>query len=179
MPEDALSFYEEEAKGISQLHNDALVISILLNKIQVERVLVDPGSLANIIRMRVIEQLGMQDQIILASQILNGFNIASETTKGEIILPVNVAGTIHDTKFHVIKGDMRYNALLGRPWIHNMRAVPLTFHQMMKFPIEDGVKTVYGEQYAAKEMFAVEEVSPAPIPSTSEKSGTKDKQAAK
>ncbi|XP_070025050.1 uncharacterized protein [Nicotiana sylvestris] len=43
VPEDALSFYDEEAKGISHPHNDAPVISILLNKIQVKRVLVDPG----------------------------------------------------------------------------------------------------------------------------------------
>ena len=84
--------------------------------------------------------------------------MASETTKGEIILQVNVAGTIQEIKFHVIEGDMRYNALLGRPWIHNMRAVPSTLHQILKFPTSDGVKTVYGEQHAAKEMFAVDEV---------------------
>ena len=131
MPEGTLSFNNEEAEGISQPHNDALVISILLNKVQVKRVLVDPGSSANIIRSRVVEQLGLQNQIVPAARVLNGFNMASETTKGEIILPVNVAGTIQDTKFHVIEGDMRYNALLGRPWIHNMRAVPSTLHQMM------------------------------------------------
>ncbi|XP_070019691.1 uncharacterized protein [Nicotiana sylvestris] len=113
--EDALSFYDEEAEDVSQPHNDALVISILLNKIQVKRVLVDPGSLANIIRLRVVKQLVLQNQIAPASWMLNGFNMASETTKGEIILLVNVAGTTQDTRFHVIKGDKRYNAFLGRP----------------------------------------------------------------
>ncbi|XP_070029935.1 uncharacterized protein [Nicotiana sylvestris] len=154
--EDVLSFCDEEAEGISQPHNDAMVISILLNKIQVKRVLVDPDSSANIIRSRVVEQLGLQDHIVPASQVLNGFNMASEIAKRDIILPVNVVGTIQDTRFHVIKGDMRYNALLGRPWIHNMRAVPSTLHQMMKFLTEEGVKLVYGEQHAAKEMFAIE-----------------------
>ncbi|XP_070013168.1 uncharacterized protein [Nicotiana sylvestris] len=134
VPEDALSFGNEEVDGLSQPHNDALVISIFLNKIQIKRVLVDP---------------------------------------------VNVVGTIQDTKFHVIEGDMRYNALLGRPWIHNMRVVPTTLHQMMKFPTEKGVKTVYGEQHDAKEMFAIKEVVSIPEPLTSEKSRTKGKQAAK
>lgn len=55
----------------------------------------------------------------------------------------------------------------------------MTLHQMMKFPIEDGVKIVYGEQSATKEMFAVDEVTPILMTSTSEKSGAKDKQAAK
>nr|XP_016501398.1 PREDICTED: uncharacterized protein LOC107819764 [Nicotiana tabacum] len=117
-------------------------------------------SSANIIRSRVVEQLGLLDLIILTSRFLNGFNMASETTKGEIILPINVAGTIQDTKFHVIEGDMRYNALLGRPWKHSIRAVPSTLHQMMKFPTKDGVKTIYGEQHAAKEMFAVHDSAP-------------------
>ncbi|XP_070039355.1 uncharacterized protein [Nicotiana tomentosiformis] len=143
-PEGTLSFNDEEAEGISQPYNDALVISILVNKIQVKYVLIDPGSSTNIIRSRIVEQLGLQDQIMSAARVLNGFNMASEITKGEIILLVNIAGTIQETKFHMIEGDMRYNTLFGRPWIHNMRAVPSTLHQMLKFPTPDGVKMVYG-----------------------------------
>ncbi|XP_070048901.1 uncharacterized protein [Nicotiana tomentosiformis] len=160
VPEGTLSFNDEEEEGISQPHNDALVISFLMNKIQVKRVLIDPGSSANIIRSRVVEQLVLQNQIVPAARVLNSFNMASETTKGEIILPVNVAMTVQETKFHMIEGDMRYNALLGRPWIHNMRAVPSTLHQVLKFPTPEGVKTVYGEQHAAKDMFVVDEVIP-------------------
>ncbi|XP_070013851.1 uncharacterized protein [Nicotiana sylvestris] len=179
VPEDALSFFDEEAEDVSQPHNDTLVISIILNKIQVKRVLVDPGSSANIIKLRVMKQLGLQDRIVPAFGVLNGFNMANETTKGEIILPINVTETIQDTRFHVIEGDMRYNALLWRPWIHNMRAVPSTLHQMMKFPTEEGVKTVHGEQYTPKVMFAIEEVVPIPEPLTSKTSTSKGKKVEK
>ncbi|XP_070035687.1 uncharacterized protein [Nicotiana tomentosiformis] len=174
MPEGTVSFNDEEAEGISQPHNDALVISIFMNKVQVKRVLVDPGSSMNIIRARVVEQLGQQDQIMPAARVLNDFNMASETTKGEIILLVNVAGTIQETKFHVIEGDMRYNALLGRPWIHNIRAVPSTLHQMIKFLTPDGVKTIRGEQRATKEMFTIDEV--IPISSLSMSKGPESKE---
>nr|XP_016475563.1 PREDICTED: uncharacterized protein LOC107797206 [Nicotiana tabacum] len=160
LPEDTLSFNDEDAEGIGQPQNDALVISILINKIQVKLVLVDLGISENIIRSRVVEQLSLQDQIVSAARVLNGFNMASETTKGEIMLPVNMVGTIQETKFHVIEGDMRYNVLLGRPWIHNMRAVPSMLHQVLKFPTSEGVKMVYGEQPAAKEIFAIDEVIP-------------------
>ncbi|XP_070054410.1 uncharacterized protein [Nicotiana tomentosiformis] len=179
VPEGTLSFNDEEAEGISQPHNDALVISILVNKIQVKRVLIDLGSSTNIIRSRVVEQLGLQDQIVPAARVLNGFNMASETTKGEIILPVNIAGTIQETKFHVIEGDMRYNTLFGRSWIHNMRAVPSTLHRMLKFPTPDGVKMVYGEQHAAKEMFAVDEVISISALSSTKGSEAKGKHEAK
>ncbi|XP_070025245.1 uncharacterized protein [Nicotiana sylvestris] len=101
----------------------------------------------------------------------------SETTKGEITLPINMSGTTQNAKFHVIEGDMRYNALLGRPWIHCMRAVRSTLHQMMKFPTKEGRKMVYGEQHAAREMFAMHNVAPTSTPSISKE--PKDKQIAK
>nr|XP_009758334.1 PREDICTED: uncharacterized protein LOC104211037 [Nicotiana sylvestris] len=134
-----------------------MVISVLMNKTQVKRVLFDPSRSAKIIQSRVVEQLDLEDQVVLTARVLNGFNMACKTTKCEIILLVNMVGTIQETKFHVIEGDMRYNALFGRPWIHNKRAVPLTLHQVLKFPMPEGVKTVYGEQPAAKEIFVVDE----------------------
>nr|XP_009770123.1 PREDICTED: uncharacterized protein LOC104220857 [Nicotiana sylvestris] len=103
VPEGILSFNDEEAEGSS----------------------------ANIIRSSGVDQLGLQDQIVSASRVLNSFNMASETTKGEIILPVNVVGTIQDTKFHVIEGDMRYNALLGRCSIEDVDRTLL--HEDLRF----------------------------------------------
>nr|XP_016492633.1 PREDICTED: uncharacterized protein LOC107812118 [Nicotiana tabacum] len=111
--EDALTFREEDIEALSQPHNDTLIISSLLNNVQIKRVLMDPCSSTHIIRLKVVEQLGLLDQIIPTSRVLNGFNMANETTKGEIIILVNVSGTVQDTKFRVIEGDMRYNALLG------------------------------------------------------------------
>ncbi|XP_059310163.1 uncharacterized protein LOC132061343 [Lycium ferocissimum] len=160
VPEGSISFNDEDAEGIIQPHNNALVISILIFKSQVKRILIDPGSSANIIRWRVVEQLGLLDQIILAARVLSGFNITSETTKGEISLPVNIAGTIPQTVFYVIEGDMKYNASLGKPWIHSMRAVPSILHQMLRFPTSKGIKTVHGEQSAEREIFAVEAALP-------------------
>ncbi|XP_060210418.1 uncharacterized protein LOC132637325 [Lycium barbarum] len=127
------------------------------------------GSSANIIRWRVIDQLRLLDQIIPAIRVLNGFNMACETTKGEITLPINTVETMQQIKFYVIDGDIGYNALLGRPWIHLMKAVPSTMHQALKSPTSEGIKTVHGEQQAAKEMFAIEEaVMTAKIPEWNE-----------
>ncbi|XP_059284792.1 uncharacterized protein LOC132038085 [Lycium ferocissimum] len=89
-PEGAITFDDEDMEGIAQPHNDALVISILVNNVRIKRVLIDPGSSANIIRWRVIEQLGLLEQIVPAIRVLNGFNMACETTKGEITLPISM-----------------------------------------------------------------------------------------
>ncbi|XP_059310295.1 uncharacterized protein LOC132061512 [Lycium ferocissimum] len=92
-PNGPITFNDEDMEGIAQPHNDALVIAVLINKFRIKRVLIDRGSSSNIIRWRVIEQLGLLDQIILAIRVLNGFNMACETTKGEITLPISMAGT--------------------------------------------------------------------------------------
>ncbi|XP_059288837.1 uncharacterized protein LOC132042257 [Lycium ferocissimum] len=94
MPEGIISFNDEDAEGFMQPHNDALVISIVIFKSQVKRILIDPGSSTNIIQWRVVEQLKLLDQNILVARILNGFNMASETTKGEIALLVNIDETM-------------------------------------------------------------------------------------
>ncbi|XP_060201818.1 uncharacterized protein LOC132630247 [Lycium barbarum] len=102
-PDGPITFDDEDMEGIAQPHNDALVIYVLVNKFRIKRVLIDLGSSGNIIRWRVIEQLGLLDQIVPAIQVLNGFNMACETTKGEITLPINMAGTTQQTKFYVIE----------------------------------------------------------------------------
>nr|XP_009802102.1 PREDICTED: uncharacterized protein LOC104247715 [Nicotiana sylvestris]XP_016459873.1 PREDICTED: uncharacterized protein LOC107783420 [Nicotiana tabacum] len=148
-------------------HNNALVISFLLNNTRIKRVLVDLGSSDNIIRSEVIEQLGLLNQIVSIPRILHGFNMIGEEMKGEITLPINTSVTTQSTEFQVIDDNMRYNALLGRPWIHNIRAVPTTLHQVIRFLTRDGITTIHGEQRAAREMFAVHHETPTPIHSAS------------
>nr|XP_009776097.1 PREDICTED: uncharacterized protein LOC104225917 [Nicotiana sylvestris] len=85
LPEDALTFSEEDIEALSQPQNDVLVIYIHLNKVQVKHVLMDPGSSANIIRSRVVEQLGLLDLIILTSRFLNGFNMVAGDEEEDLL----------------------------------------------------------------------------------------------
>ncbi|XP_019239843.1 PREDICTED: uncharacterized protein LOC109243078 [Nicotiana attenuata] len=153
--EEILVFSDEDLEAMMEPHNGALVISFLSNNTRIKRVLVDPGSSVNIIRSNVVGQLGLLNRVIPTSRILHDFNMVGEETKGEIIIPIDTSGTTQNTEFQVINGDMKYNALLGRPWIHNIRAVPSTLHQVIRFPTRDGITTIHGEQQAAREMFAV------------------------
>ena len=36
------------------------------------------------------------------------------------------------TSFHVVKTEVSYHILLGRPWLHKYRLVPSTYYQCMK-----------------------------------------------
>nr|XP_009783540.1 PREDICTED: uncharacterized protein LOC104232129 [Nicotiana sylvestris] len=135
LPKDTLSFNNDYAKGIEQPHNDAL------------QSLFDRGSENN-----------------SASRIESCLQLEYSTTSTWQVKPPKGKSFCHETiqemKFHVIEGDMIYNALLGRPWIHNMKAVPSMLYQVLKFPMSEGIKTMYGEQPTTKEMFAIDEVVP-------------------
>ncbi|XP_070056629.1 uncharacterized protein [Nicotiana tomentosiformis] len=138
--EDDITFTEEDANGLLLPHNDALVISLNVLEFKNKRVLVDPGSSANIIQWRVLEQDKLIGSIISATKLLAGFNLASMMTQGEILLLTNVEGVMKTTLFKVVNGDMEYNIILGRPWLHEMKVVPSTYQQLLKFPMPEGIK---------------------------------------
>ena len=49
--------------------------------------------------------------------------------------------------------DSPYNALLGRNWLGEMRAVASPFHQKLKFPSPKGVVVIRGKQHDARYCF--------------------------
>ena len=51
--------------------------------------------------------------------------------------------------FIVVRLFSLYTAILGMPWIHAMRVVLSTLHVKVKFPTEQGVVVVRGNQEVA------------------------------
>lgn len=64
--------------------------------------------------------------------------------EGKISLPVMTKGKDVMANFIVVNAFSPYMAILGRPWIHAIRAVPSMLHMKVKFPTEDGVNVVEG-----------------------------------
>ncbi|XP_009766960.1 uncharacterized protein [Nicotiana sylvestris] len=153
--EDNVTFKEEDADGLLLPHNDALVISLNVLNFKIKRVLVDPESSANIIQWRVLEQAKLTGSIIPATKLLTGFNLTSMTTRGDILLLTNAERVMKTTLFEVLDGDMGYNIILGRPWLYEIKVVPLNYHQLLKFLTPKGIKQIKGDQSAAKEMNAI------------------------
>lgn len=71
--------------------------------------------------------------------MLRGFNEKGEKALGSITLPLQFGDLRTEAKFHIIDSDTSYNALIGRPWIHEYRMIPSTLHQCMKYQ-RDGVE---------------------------------------
>ncbi|KAG6472848.1 hypothetical protein ZIOFF_070326 [Zingiber officinale] len=55
--------------------------------------------------------------------------------------------------FVVVDSPSSYNVILGRPALSEFRAAVSTFHQKIKFPVEDRVGEVRGDQLAARRCY--------------------------
>lgn len=59
---------------------------------------------------------------------LIGFSDEQTSLIGQISLHVYAGGVNLKVKFLIVNDQSAYNAILRRPWIHVMKAVPLMYH---------------------------------------------------
>ncbi|XP_074297111.1 uncharacterized protein LOC141627789 [Silene latifolia] len=149
------------SSGISDVHHDGLVITMQIGTARVLRILVDGGSSVNLIILDVLNAMKIdENQIIKKSNDLVGFSGETKNTLGEIYLPTYVEGVSSYERFGVLDCLSSYNTILGRLWIHNVRAIPSTYHQCVKIPTEWGIATIKGEQKFAQECY-IESLKPS------------------
>ncbi|XP_028071749.1 uncharacterized protein LOC114274078 [Camellia sinensis] len=148
-------FTERDLEGIQHPHTDALIVTVgVANKFDVKRVLIDQGSAADIMYYELFKKLGLSEQHLTpATSPLVGFNSQTEWPLGRITLPIIAKSKVVSVDFLVVNTPSPYNAILGRPWIHQMEAVPSTYHQLVRFPTKYGVEEIRGDQVAAKHCF--------------------------
>uniref|UniRef100_A0A2N9H6S9 Uncharacterized protein n=1 Tax=Fagus sylvatica TaxID=28930 RepID=A0A2N9H6S9_FAGSY len=176
-----VSFSDEDLADVQMPHNDPLVITLRFGDYDVQRVLVDQGSFAEIMYKGLYEKLGLEEAN-LANFTTPVFGFTGESTipMGKTTLPI-LAGPISlqtefivvrgtspynawrmfipitrvdnsngknnlpilagpislQTEFIVVRGTSPYNAIVGRDWLHRMKAV------------QEGVMEINGDQAPA------------------------------
>ncbi|XP_009783872.1 uncharacterized protein [Nicotiana sylvestris] len=153
--EDSIIFDKSDFDDLSFPHYDDLVITLCIADTDVKRIMVDDSSSACIIHPRVLVQMRLEDKIIPCCIMLTGFNNAVEQTLGKIVLPVLARGVTLETTFHVMNQETAYNAIIGHPWIHTMRAIPSSLYQVIKFPTLWGMFSIRGEHHTAQEFYRI------------------------
>ena len=123
---------------ILQPHRDALILTLGIDDFDVRWILVDPGSLVDLLQVSVIKQMGfMPSSLENPGRILSGFNGASTTSLGDVVLPIQVGPVTLNMQFSVVEDLSPFNAILGRTWLHSMKAIPSMYHQMVSFLTKD------------------------------------------
>ena len=146
----AIWFSFNDLRGVANPHLDALVISINIANHNFRRSLVDGGSTSELMLLDGFLALGFRVTDLEPPRFeLFAFNDTITKALGDINLTVVVGPVKKQMKFVVAQYNSSYNVILGRGWIHEMMAVPSTLHQVIRFPTEEGLYEIRGNQAAS------------------------------
>jgi hypothetical protein len=136
-------------------HTGPVIVTALIDDHRIRRVLLDGGSSSKMTYEHCFEQLveEAQAKLVSASDPLVGFTGESVYPKGQITLPVTV-GTFPlqrtvEMTFLVVKASSPHNIIIGRPGMCALGGVVSTIHAALKFPIPEGVGTIYADKQCA------------------------------
>ena len=119
-----IGFSEEDARRLHHPHDDALVVSIRVGDYNVHRMLVDNGSLADILYYPAFQQMGIdRTRLIPTNAPTVGFGGTRVLRLGAITLSVTVGDypqqITRDVTFLVVDCSSAYNGILGRPTLNS------------------------------------------------------------
>ena len=135
-------------------HSDALVLTLCINNFDVHIVLVDPGNANDLLHLPAFQQMKVPiENLSSADRILCWFYGATTLTVGDIVLSVKVGPITQQVLFFVVKDLGPYNAIVGRAWLHTMKAVPSTYHQTISYLTASGQVDLQGSQLAARQCY--------------------------
>ena len=149
---EPISFDDDNLEGTIQPHDDALVVTARISGFLVKNVMIDQGSGADVMCPDLFKGLRLRKEDLMKhTSPLVGFDGKVEIPEGQISLPVIMGGKEVAVTFTIVTSFSPYTAILGRPWTHSMRAVPSTLHVKIKFPTEQGVTVIRGDQQEARQ----------------------------
>jgi hypothetical protein len=134
-----ITFSQEDLQLIDYPHNDAMVISCVIKGFLVHNVLVDIGSVANIIFAKAFRQMQEQeDKIHDATHPLCGFRGKHIVALGKITMTITF-GYVHNTRteqvvFDIVDMDYPYNAIIRRGTLNAFEAILHPTYLCMKIP---------------------------------------------
>ena len=153
-----MSFNEEDARGVKQPHNDPLVIMLTIERFNTKRILVDNGSSTDIIYLPAFQQLKLDPRRLRPfDSPLVSFNGDKVYPKGIVTLTVTIGTYLRQLTrqldFLVVDYPSSYNVIIKRPTLNRWKAATSTYCLKVKFPIENGVGQVKGDQVLARECY--------------------------
>ena len=147
-----------DARGVKQPHNDPLVIMLTIEGFNTNRILVDNGSSADIIYLPAFQQLKLDPKRLRPfDSPLVSFSGDRVYPRGIVTLTVMV-GTYPvqltcQLDFLVVDCPSSYNVIVGRPTLNKWKAAMSTYCLKVKFPTDNGVGEVKGDQVLARECY--------------------------
>ena len=120
--------------------------------------MIDNGSFANIIYLPAYQQMKIDKERLRPIDIpLVGFTGNKVKPSGVVSLRIE-AGTFPkqvrtSVEFLVVDCPSAYNVIIGRPTLNKLKAITSTYHLLVRFLTEHGIRELRGDQATAKECY--------------------------
>ncbi|KAI3468952.1 hypothetical protein Pfo_025615 [Paulownia fortunei] len=152
-----IQFRPHDMKGLQVLHNDALVVTTTVANFDVARIMVDTGSSIDVLFYEAYKKMNLDIALWPVDTALFGFGGGVVDPMGQVILSIFLGiELMHKTrmiKFLVVDSFSAYNIILGRPSLNTFQLVVSTFHMKLKFPVNEGIGEVEGDQCSARRCY--------------------------
>ena len=130
---NAITFINEDIQVKHPNHSRPLYVATQINDVHIRRALVDANASLNLVPPRTLKVARISLSKFVGAPIeVFGFIGIHEYTIRSMQLVLKVGPIVALTRFHVIDSPVSYHALLRRPWLHEHKLVPSTYHQCVK-----------------------------------------------
>ncbi|XP_057745896.1 uncharacterized protein LOC130964980 [Arachis stenosperma] len=140
-------------------YDDPVVISIQLGDLIVRKVLLDPGSSADVLFFATFEKMKLSTNILQPySGDLVGFSGEQVPVLGSVWLQTTLGeqalSKTQDIQYLVVDYFSPYNVILGRPFLNRFAAIVSTFYLCVKFSVQDNViATIHSDLHKARHCY--------------------------
>jgi hypothetical protein len=127
-PEKIITFSKKDGIGVSQPHDDVLILSLKINTHHVRHILVDTRSSADVMYFDAFNKMGYDLlHMVKVNTLLVGFTGIAMVSEGLIRMSVEF-GTLPRTTslmidFLVVKAPSGYNVILERKTLYELGAI--------------------------------------------------------
>ena len=114
-----ITFSSEDMEVGHPDHRRPLYLAASINQIPIKRALVDMGASVNLIPLSTLQATGISEKKIQGCLMeVTGFGGRGEYSVGHIQLWLKVGPIAFLACFHMVRTEVSYHVLLGRPWLH-------------------------------------------------------------
>ena len=136
-------FYDNDLPPKGSDHVRPLFIDVACSGRRVPSVLLDNDSALNVYPLVTAIALGFSPSNFGPSiQTVRAYDGTQRTVMGTLTTHVMIGPVRYAILFQVLRIQLSFNLLLGRPWIHEGGAIPSSLHQKVKFIHEGRIITI-------------------------------------
>ena len=154
--DNTITFPLIDVNQVLQPHEDALILTLGVGDFDMRIILDDLSSSTDFLQMSTYKQMSyLPSTLENLGRLLFRFNGATTTSLGDVVLIVQANPTILSMRFSMVDNLSPYNAIMGHAWLHKMKFILSTYHQMVSYLTEAGEVDLLGSQLVEWQCYQV------------------------